>query len=440
MAKGLLGRFFKLEEYKTTVKIEVLAGITSFLATMYIIVVNPAIISEAGVSFSGVLTATVLVSAFSSIAMGLYANNPIVVAPGMGINAFFAYSVVIGMNVPWQVALGTVFWSGVIFLILSVFRVREAIVRAIPKQLRYAVTCGIGLFIAFLGFMNAGLVEGDPVTLLKLGKIDSVIFIFLIGFCLTAWLMVKKVPGALILGIIFTSLISIPFGRWIGSGEPLVVWQGVLAWPDFSLLFQLDFIGSLKLAFIPVIFAFLFTDMFDSLSTYIGVAEAADLTDEKGEPRNIRQSLIVDAFSTVISGLSGTSAGTSFIESAAGVREGGRTGLASVVSGLLFIPFLFLSPLLAVVPSVATAPILCLVGVFMMKPITKIRWQEMDDAVPAFLAMFLIPLTNSIAHGIVWGFISWTIIKFFVGKQKEVSPLLVGASLIYVLLIIMVEQ
>lgn len=432
--------FFKLKDNGTTVRTEVLAGFTSFLAAMYIIVVNPAIISEAGLPFSGVLTATVLVSAFSSIAMGLYANNPIVVAPGMGINAFFAYSVVIGMKVPWQTALGVVFWSGVVFLILSVFNVRVAIVNAIPRQIRYAITCGIGMFIAFLGFSNAGLIEADPVTLVRLGQIDSVVFVFLAGFCITAYLMIRRVPGALILGIVFTSLLSFPVGRWIGEGNPLVVWQGIWAPPDFSLLFQLDFWGSLRLAYLPVVFAFLFTDMFDSLSTFIGVAEAAELTDENGEPRNIRESLIVDGASTLISGLFGTSSGTSFIESAAGVEEGGRTGLAAVVSGLLFLPFLFLSPLLSFVPSVATAPTLCLVGVFMMKPISRINWHRLDDAIPSFLAMILIPLTYSIAHGIVWGFISWSIIKILVGKAKDVSPLLAGASLLYVILMIMVGQ
>ena len=236
--------FFKLKENGTSVRTEVLAGITSFLAAMYIIVVNPAIISEAGVPFSGVLTATVLVSAFSSIAMGLYANNPILVAPGMGLNAFFAYSVILGMKVPWQIALGAVFWSGVVFLILSVFNVRVAIVNAIPKQIRYAITCGIGLFISFLGFMNAGLVEADPVTLVRLGQIDSVVLVFLLGFCVTAYLMIRRVPGALILGIVFTSLLSFPVGRWFGGEEPLVVWQGsILSLPDFSLLLQLDLIG-----------------------------------------------------------------------------------------------------------------------------------------------------------------------------------------------------
>jgi len=432
--------FFRLNENGTTVKIEVLAGVTSFLAAMYIIVVNPVIISEAGLPFSGVLTATIMVSAFSSIAMGLYANNPIVVAPGMGLNAFFTYSVVIGMKVPWQVALGAVFWSGVIFLLLSVFNIRVAIVNAIPRQIRYAITCGIGIFISFLGFVNAGLVEADPATLVRLGEIDSVVFVFLLGFCVTAYLMIRKVPGALILGIIFTSLLSFPIGRWFGGGEPLVAWQGLWSPPDFSLLFQMDLIGSLKLSFLPVIVAFLFTDMFDSLSTFIGVAEAADLTDDRGEPRNIKESLIVDGASTMISGLFGTSSGTSYIESAAGVEEGGRTGLASVVSGLLFLPFLFLSPILSCVPAVATAPTLCLVGVFMMKPILKINWHRLDDAIPSFLAMILIPLTYSIAHGIVWGFISWSIIKIFVGKAKAVSPLLVVVSLIYVVLMLIVEQ
>ncbi len=419
---------FKLEQNNTTVKTEVLAGITTFLATMYIIVVNPAIISETGMPFSALLTATILVTAFSSIAMGIYANNPIVLAPGMGLNAFFTYGVVIGMKVPWETALGAIFWSGIVFILLSILNVRVAIVKAIPKQLRYAIASGIGLFISFIGFKSANFIVSNPATLIARGDLNPITITFLIGLAITAILVVRKTPGALILGISITTLLAIPIGRVWGDASAinygtstLVTWGGFVSAPDWSLLFKLDLVGSLKLSILPVIFAFLFTDMFDSLSTFIGVAEAADLTDEDGEPRNVKQSLIVDGISTTISGLFGTSSGTAYIESATGIEQGGRTGLTAVVGGLLFLPFIFLSPLLSIVPGIATATALVLVGVFMMKPVLKINWASFDDAIPAFFAMLLIPLTYSITQGIVWGFLSWTVIKIAAGKTNEIT-------------------
>ncbi len=424
--------YFDFKSLNTNLKTEVLAGITTFLATMYIIVVNPAMISQTGMPFSGVLTATVLVSAFSSIAMGVYAKNPIVIAPGMGINAFFTYSVVLGMGVKWEVALGTVFWSGIIFLLLSVFNIRVMILNAIPRQLRYAISAGLGLFITFVGFANAKFIVANPATLVSIAKFNPIIITFLIGLIITSLLVIKRIKGALILGIVFTTLLAIPIGRFYGDasafnfGIPtLVTWQGLFSLPDFSLMFKLDIVNSLKFSLFPVIFAFLFTDMFDSLSTFIGVAEAADLVDENGEPRRVKESLIADAFSTTISGLFGTSSGTAYVESATGVEEGGRTGLTAIVAGLLFLPFMFISPLLSVVPAIATAPALILVGVFMMKPVIKINWNRLDDAIPAFFGMILIPLTYSITHGIIWGFISWTIIKLVLGKKEEVSWMLI---------------
>lgn len=432
-------KYFNFKKENTNYKTEILAGITTFLATMYIIVVNPAIISQTGMPFNGVLTATVLVSAFSSIAMGVYAKNPIVIAPGMGINAFFSYSVVIGMGVKWEVALGAVFWSGVIFLILSVFNIRVKILQAIPKQLRYAISAGIGLFITFIGFVNAKFIVANPATLIGAASLDSITITFLVGFIFTAILVIKRINGALILGITITTLLAIPIGRVYGDAasvnfgaSTLVTWNGIFSMPDLSLIFKLDFINSLQLSMFPVIFAFLFTDMFDSLSTFIGVAEAADLIDENGEPLRVKKSLIADAFSTTISGLLGSSAGTAYIESAAGVEQGGRTGLTAVVAGLLFLPFMFLSPLLSVVPSIATAPALILVGVFMMKPVIKINWHKFDDAIPAFIGMILIPLTYSITQGIIWGFISWTVIKLSLGKKEEVSWMLIVIDILAV--------
>lgn len=424
--------YFDFSKYKTDMKTEIIAGITTFLATMYIIVVNPAIISTTGMPFSGVLTATVIVSAFSSIMMGIYARNPIVLAPGMGINAFFTYSVVLGMGVKWEVALGAVFWSGIIFLILSIFNIRTLIVQAIPKQIRYAISAGIGLFITFIGFVNAKFIIDNPATLVSIGHLDAITITFIVGLIITSILVIKRVKGGLIIGIAVTTILAIPIGRLYGDasainfGIPtLVTWKGLVSMPDFSLFLSMNLIESLKLAMFPVVFAFLFTDMFDSISTFIGVAEAADLTDEKGEPRNIKESLIVDSVSTTISGIFGTSSGTSYIESATGVEEGGRTGLTAVVAGLLFLPFMFFSPLLSIVPSLATAPALVLVGVFMMKPVLKINWGTFEDSIPAFFGMILIPLTYSITQGIIWSFISWTIIKLVMGKKEEVSWMLV---------------
>jgi AGZA family xanthine/uracil permease-like MFS transporter len=429
-------KYFEFEKHNTNLRTEVIAGITSFLATMYIIIVNPDLISATGMPFGGVLTATVLVSAFSSIMMGLYARNPILLAPGMGLNAFFTFSVVLGMKVEWATALGAVFWSGIIFLLLSVFNVRTMIVKAIPKQIRYAVAAGIGLFISLMGLIKSGFIVDDPVTLVSFGKFSMSTVIFIIGLFITSILVVKRIKGALIIGIITTTILAVPAGRILG-GETIVGWKGIFEAPDFSLIFALDLIGSLELSIFPVIFAFLFTDMFDSLSTFVGIAEAADLTDENGEPRNVKQSLIVDSVSTTISGLFGTSSGTSYIESAAGIEEGGRTGLTAIVAGLLFLPFMFLSPLLSVIPAIATATSLVLVGVFMMSPVTKINWHKFDDAIPAFLALILIPLTYSITQGIIWGFLSWTFIKLLTGKRDEVSATLIIIDVFAILALIL---
>jgi len=440
----MLEKLFNLEENRSTVRIEFIAGITTFLATMYIIVVNPAIISETGMPFNGVLTATVLVSAFSSIAMGIYAKNPIVIAPGMGLNAYFTYSVVLGMGIDWEIALGAVFWSGIIFLILSVLNIRTLIVKAIPKQIRYGVASGIGLFITLIGFSNAGLVVPSQSTVLTMGPLNAVTITFLVGLIITAIFIARRMKAAMILGIAVTTIIAIPIGRFYGDAAPategmqsLVTWNGFASAPDFSLLFAVNFVDSIQLAVWPVVFAFLFTDMFDSLSTFIGVSEAANLLDEDGEPRNIKESLITDGFATTISGLFGTSSGTAYIESATGIEEGGRTGLTAVVAGLLFLPFIFLSPLLSIVPEIATAPALVLVGVFMLQPVQQIHWREFDDAIPAFLALVLIPLTYSITQGIIWGFLSWTVIKVVLGKTDEV-PLMLWIIDIFAILALIV--
>ena len=400
---------------------EILAGISSFLATAYIIVVNPSILSQAGMPFPAVLTATILVCFFSSLMMGVYAKNPILVAPGMGLNAFFTFTAVLTLKVSWQVALGAVFWSGIIFLVLSLFNIRTYIVRAIPKTLRYAIAAGIGLFITLIGLANAKFIVANPATIIGIGKLTAPVLTFIAGLAITAVLLVKKIKGGILIGIVLTSLLAWPIGRWWGGNVPVISFNGIVAAPDFSLLFKLDLLHSLQWSMVPVIFAFVFTDMFDSLSTFVGLSEAAGLTDANGEPRNIKRSLVVDAFSTTIAGLLGSSPGTAYIESAVGIEQGGRTGITAITGAILFLPFLFLSPLISAVPAIATAPALVLVGVFMMKPVVKINWMAMNEAIPAFIAMVLIPFTYSITQGIIWGFLSWTILQLAAGKAKEIS-------------------
>lgn len=412
---------------KKEIKTEIIAGITSFLAAMYIIVVNPAILQKGGMDFSALLTATVLVSSLSTILMGFIGKNPIIVAPGMGLNAFFTYSVIISYKVPVATALGIVFWSGVIFFILMILPLRRWITDSIPQQIRFGIAGGIGLFIAFIGFQNSGLIVADAATLVKAANLDYAEIIFFIGLFFTAFLLIKKVKGALIFGILFTAILSIPSGRIDLFSESFMLkkliqlpQEGIFSYPDFSLFLQLDLIGSLKFSFIPIIFTFLFTDLFDSLSTFMGVAEAGKLFDKEGQPQHIKEALLVDAISTMMAGLFGSSPGTSYIESAAGIKEGGRSGLTAVVAGILFLPFLFLSPLLAVIPSQATATALVVVGIFMMGSIKKIQWDDYAESLPAFLALILIPLSYSITKGLIFSFLAWTALRVFSGRLKEI--------------------
>lgn len=435
-------KFFELKKNGTSFSTEVIAGISSFLATSYIIVVNPSVLSQAGLPFPAVLTATVLVCFFSSLMMGFYAKNPILVAPGMGLNAFFTYSVVIGMDIRYEVALGAVFWSGIVFFLLSFFNIRTYIIQAIPRPLRYAISVGIGLFITLIGFSNANFIISDPATIIRGNKLDAALVTFIIGLLFTAVMVAKNIKGAILFGILFTTLISYPLGRWWGVTEgiaPLINFSGVFAAPDFSLFFKLDLVNSLTLAVVPVVFAFVFTDMFDSLSTFVGIAEAANLLDENGEPKNIKRSLLTDAFATTFAGLAGSSPGTAYVESAVGVEAGGRTGLTAVVASVFFLPFIFLSPLLSTIPAIATAPALVLVGVFMIRPVVNINWGSLDEAIPAFLALVLIPFTHSITHGIIWGFLSWTVLKFCVGKRSEITPSLLVIDA-FVILALIVER
>lgn len=419
-------------------KIEVLAGISSFLATVYIVAVNPAILSASGMPFNAVVTSTVLVCFFGSLMMGIYAKNPIVVAPGMGMNAFFTYTAVLGMGLTYQQALGAVFWAGVLFLVLSIFNIREGVVKAIPKPIRHAVAAGIGLFICFIGFQNAHFVVANPATLVSLASLkDPHTLTFLAGLLITAVLLVRKVNGAIITGIVFTTILAYPIGRWWGDasaynfGSPTVVnYTGLFSWPDFSLLIQADLLGSLKYSFLPIIFVFAFTDLFDSLSTFVGLSEASGLKDENGEPKNLKESLITDSAATLFAGLVGSSPGTAFIESSVGISQGGKTGQTAIIAAFLFLPLMFLSPLVSLVPSVASSIALVLVGTFMLSPINKINWKDLSEGIPCFLALVLIPFTFSITQGIVFGLLAWTVLKFFSNKKSEISWVLIVINIL----------
>jgi AGZA family xanthine/uracil permease-like MFS transporter len=414
--------YFKLEENRTDVGTEVRAGVTTFLTMAYIIVVNPAILSKTGMPFSGVLFATVIVAGLSSILMGLATNLPFAIAPGMGLNAFFAFTLCLGMGIKWQTALGVVFLSGVIFIILSLTGARKAIIKAVPFSLRYGVAAGIGIFLTLIGLTSAGFIVKNPATTVAFGGINTTTVLFVIGLLFTGLLVAANVKGALIIGIISISILTLIASHIIPGAKSLVSMpSGVFSVPNFDVFFKLDISAALSLHLLVPMFTFLFTDIFDSLSTFLGVSEVGGFLDEEGQPKNVGKALLVDAIATALSGLAGTSSGTTYIESASGIKEGGKTGLTVVVTGLLFFPFMFLSPLLSFIPTVATAPILVLIGLFMMRPINKIDWDNFEDSIPAFLSLVLIPMTYSITQGIVWGFLSYTALKILRGKINEIS-------------------
>ncbi len=420
-----IAEYFKLKENGTSIGTEVRAGIATFLTMAYIIIVNPIILSKTGMPFAGILFATVLVASISSILMGLVTNLPFAIAPGMGLNAFFAYTLCLGMGVKWQTALGVVFISGIVFLILTVTGVRQAIVKSIPESLRYGVAAGIGLFLSIIGLTSVKFIVTNPATTVAFGGLNTTTVLFLIGLGVTGFLVAKKVKGSLIIGIATTSILALIASKLIEGAESIIsVPTEAIAMPSLDVFFQLDILGALTVGMIVPIFTFLFTDIFDSLSTFLGVSEVGGFIEKDGQPKNVGKALFVDAIATTISGLFGTSSGTTYIESASGVEEGGRTGLTAVVTGLLFLPFMFLSPLLSFVPSVATAPILVLIGLFMMKPVAKIKWDDYEESIPAFLALILIPLTYSITQGIVWGFLSYTVLKILKGKISELPIML----------------
>jgi adenine/guanine/hypoxanthine permease len=396
---------------------DVIGGVTTFFTMAYIVVVNPAILATpgTGMPFSGALTATVLIASSMTLLMGLYARLPFAVAPGMGLNAFFAFTIVIQDKVPWQTALGMVFWAGVLFLVVSATPLREHIALAIPSPLRSAAAGGIGLLLTFIGLRNSGLVVGDPSTLVRMGTLDHRAAFLLLGILVAVALMRRSNPLAFLAAIFSATALA-----WtMGYAKPP---DQLVSAPDFSSAFlALDIRGALRLALLPAILAILFTDLFDSLSTFIGVASASGLTDPDGRPINLRRGLIVDAVATLSSGLAGTSPGTAYVESIAGIRMGARSGRASVVTALCFVPCFFLGPLAAAVPGYATAPVLILVGLAMFQSVSRIDFSSIEDALPAFVTVVLIPLTLSITQGILWGFLLHALLYAVAGRWREIS-------------------
>lgn len=439
--------YFDLKNNGTDFGTEILAGVTTFLSSMYVILANPVILASAGMPYGPVLTATVLVTAFSSLAMGLYANRPIFVAPGMGLNHLFVAVMVRSEGMRYETALGCVFYAGLVYLVLLMVDRRKRLISGVPRMLRFGFAGGIGLFIAVIGLRSAGFIvsgdHGNP----ALGPLNETTLTFLAGLFFTSILVSRKVAGAFVWGVLFTTLLAWPIGRWWGGvpGEPgasavMVAWQGWLAWPDFSLLLKVDLAGAARAAHWPLMLVFLFSCFFDSYSTCVGVSEAGDLVDENGRPERLVESLKANALGVALSGLLGTSPATAYIESSTGVRAGGRTGLTAVCAGLLTLPFLFLSPLLSLVPALATAPVLVLAGIFMLKPLIYVRWERFDEAVPFFMAMILIPMTGSITQGVIWGVLSWTLIKAGSGKFRQISPALIIFDLMAVMMLFNLER
>jgi AGZA family xanthine/uracil permease-like MFS transporter len=356
--------------------------------------------------------------------MGLYAKLPFAVAPGMGINAFFTFTIILQAKVWWQVALGIIFWAGVLFLLISVTPVRATIAKAIPPELRIGTAAGIGIFLTFIGLKNAGLITSDPVTFVRLGTLGVETVLAILGVLLTIFLMTRGSSLAFLAGIFFITIAGWALGL-------LKAPPSFFSAPDFHTVFlKADIWGALKLSLLPAIVAILFTDLFDSISTFIGVAHAANLLDENGNPRNLKQGLIVDSFATLGAGLAGTSSGTAYIESIAGIDSGGRTGWTSVFTALCFLPCLFIAPLAGMVPAYATAPVLLLVGASMFKSVSAIDFRKIEEGLPAFLTIILIPLTFSITQGILWGFISHVGLYLVVGRRREIHPVMFVLALI----------
>jgi len=415
----MLSKIFRFNTETSSISKEIGAGISTFLTMSYILFVNPMILSDAGMNFNAVVTATALAAAFGTLLMAIWVKVPLAMAPGMGLNAFFAYSLVVGEGINWETALGVVFISGVAFLILTFVGFREKIVNAIPLSLRLSIPAGIGLFITFIGFQNMNLIVPDDSTMLALGDFSKATVMGLVGLTLILVLESKKVKGSILIGILSTTILAIFFG------------EATLPESFFSMppsiqptAFQLDISAALSWGLVGAIFSFMFVDLFDSVGTLVACSYEADLVEKDGTIQKIDEMLGADAIATIFGALMGTSTTTTYIESASGIEDGGRTGLTALTVSVLFLAALFITPIIGIVPSYATAPALVAVGIFMFKNITKIPMEHWADIVAVFMIIILMPLTYSISMGLTFGFLFWTLIKCISGDFKEIHPVM----------------
>jgi AGZA family xanthine/uracil permease-like MFS transporter len=433
--RSFLERYFEFQKLNTNWRTEFFAGITTFVTMAYIILVNPAILAQAGIPLPAVTAATCLSAAFGCMLMGIIARYPIALAPGMGLNAYFTYTVVMKMGIPWQTALGAVFISGVAFLLLTACGIRQLILRSIPHELYAAVAGGIGLFIAFIGFHNAGIIVSHPATLITLGNVRSPqTALALIGVVVIATLQVWRVRGAILIGVIAITLAAIPFG--------LVHWK-VSSYSIAALTqtaFRLDIRSALHVGLLEIIFVFFFVDLFDNLGTLVAVAKKADLIAPDGNIPRLNSILFADAAATIVGSLTGTSTVTSYVESSAGVAAGGRSGITAIVTGICFVVALFAAPLVGIVPTAATAPALIIVGSLMLTTISEIPWTEPLSAIPAFLTLIMIPLSASIANGLGFGVIAYAAVHILSGKFRREDWLLYLLAILFLVRFIYVSN
>ena len=422
-------RFFKLDENNTTVKTEVLAGITTFMTMAYILAVNPSILSATGMDKNALFTATALSALVATLVMALVARLPFALAPGMGLNAFFAFTVVLGMGYSWQFALTAVFLEGIIFLILTAFNIRELIINAIPMSMKHAVSAGIGLFIAFIGLQGAGVIVNNDAVLVGLGDMGSPsVLIALFGVLLIGILLALKVKGALLIGIFAATIAGIPFGvTHLPEGHLVSLPPSIE-----PIFFKFDFHQIFTIDMLIVLFTFLFVDMFDTVGTLVGVSSKADMLTPDGKVPRAKQALFADAIGTTFGAILGTSTVTTYVESASGVAEGGRTGLTSLTVAGLFLVALFFAPLFIMIPGAATAPALIIVGLFMLTPILKIDMEDFTESIPAFFTIIMMPLAYSIAEGIVFGMLAYVVLKLLTGKHKDVSIVMYVLALLFI--------
>jgi AGZA family xanthine/uracil permease-like MFS transporter len=419
--------YFEFQKLGTTWRIEIVAGITTFITMAYIVLVNPAILHDAGMPIAAVTTATCLSAAFGSMLMGVFAKYPIALAPGMGLNAYFTYVVVKGMGVPWQAALGAVFISGVAFMLLTLVGVRQMILSAIPTELYSAVSGGVGIFIAFIGLKNAGLVVSSPATFVTLGNLRSAqAAVAMFGLIVIALLFTRRVSGAILIGIISSTLLGIAFG--LTHWQPLSYRLSDMA----ATAFKLDLKATVSVGFWEIIFVFLFVDLFDNLGTLMAVGRAAGLVDAGNKIPRLNRILFCDSAATIFSSLAGTSTVVSYIESAAGVEAGGRSGVTAIVTGILFLLSIFALPLIGAIPAAATAPALIVVGSLMMSHVADIEWKNPAIAIPSFLTLLMIPLTFSIANGLAFGFVAYSLIKLFSGEGRKVHWLVYALAALFI--------